>query len=320
MKNSDISYNFSIAKVASILMVVIGHYFGGILWIPTTFSLFVFAFSSGYFTSNKYRSSFDLKKFWHAKIVRLSYPLLTINLFLLIIFIAQRRVGIVSWQTLPSILGVSGFFTWFGINNPSPFGAGLWFFTLLLLFYLFYPLLSKFNQNHAVAVLFLLACLLIASTLNYMVPMGHGLWITAFAFIFGNYTGKYGLIIDPRICIIIFCISCSLLVALNIAMNFNNLNYFFILFSSISIVAFLLNSKLPNFIINKLLLLSGCVMQIYFIHTYLFVHEITKYTVINFMISIIIIIFCAMLLNKVTSYLCVAMQNIANKEYFLINK
>jgi hypothetical protein len=37
-------------------MLVAGHYFGGLLWIPTTIALFIFAFSSG---------DFSVEKFWN---------------------------------------------------------------------------------------------------------------------------------------------------------------------------------------------------------------------------------------------------------------
>ena len=39
-----VSDNFHLAKVASILMVVTGHYFGGQFWIPTQAALFIWFF------------------------------------------------------------------------------------------------------------------------------------------------------------------------------------------------------------------------------------------------------------------------------------
>jgi len=49
------SYNFKVAKVIAILTVAAGHFLHlqG-FWIAVTAGLFVFAFSSGYFTSLKY--------------------------------------------------------------------------------------------------------------------------------------------------------------------------------------------------------------------------------------------------------------------------
>ncbi|MDL1969327.1 MAG: hypothetical protein LWW97_12535 [Deltaproteobacteria bacterium] len=299
----DISYNFSIAKVLSIFMVATGHYFGGILWIPTSFALFIFAFSSGFFTSRKYQHPFSKKKFWYAKIVRMCYPILIIDIFLFFFFLLQQKSGIFSWQTLPSMIGINGFLTWFNLANPSPFGAGLWFFTLLLLFYFFYPLLSLFNKKHPIAIAFLLASLLVTTILHYMMPMGHMLWMAAFAFILGNYSGVHGCDISPWICVFLTTISCLLLLSLNTVIDYNQLNDILIIVACISIIGYLLNKRLPNFIINKLLLLSGCVIQIYFIHTYLFVKLITKQPIINYLISMFVIITIAFLLSKISDKL-----------------
>ena len=66
------SRNYSVAKVLSILTVTAGHWFTGtILWIPVTFGLFVFAFSSGYFTSASYGERIERRKFWRNKFQRL---------------------------------------------------------------------------------------------------------------------------------------------------------------------------------------------------------------------------------------------------------
>ncbi|WP_297480428.1 hypothetical protein [Ferrovum sp.] len=133
IKSSDISYNFSVAKVLSILMVATGHYFGGILWVPTTVALFVFAFSSGYFSALKYTGNFSVKKFWIAKVVRLGFSLIFINFFLLLLFIFQRKNNIFSWDSVLGMAGLGSIFTWLGLPYKSPFGSGLWFLTTLYL-------------------------------------------------------------------------------------------------------------------------------------------------------------------------------------------
>lgn len=303
MDINDISYNFNIAKVLSILMITTGHYFGGILWIPTTFALFIFAFSSGFFTSRKYQRPFDSKKFWKAKIIRLFWPILIIDIFLFFLFSAIKRSGIYSWQTLPSIFGMNGFFAWFYLPNPSPFGAGLWFFTLLLLFYLSYPLLSIINTHHPIAIVFLLISLLLATILHYALPMEHMLWMTLFAFILGNYSGVHEHKINPWIFISLFTICCLLLVYLNKAISYNFLNYFLIIIASISLIGYLLNSRLPKVVLNKFLAISDCIIQIYFIHTYLFIKSSTNQPVVNYAISILTIISVAFILSKISKRL-----------------
>ena len=142
MNFKTISYNFSIAKVLAILMVVTGHYFTKtipILWIPTTVALFIFAFSSGIFTSLKYRNNFNIKLFWKKKFVRLIPNLIVINIFLFVVFVYQHKAGIFTWHTLPALFGMSGVLNWLKIDNLSPFGYGLWFFTLLFInFYTYF--------------------------------------------------------------------------------------------------------------------------------------------------------------------------------------
>ena len=67
-----VSFNFSVAKVAAILLVVSGHYFSdSLLWIPVTMGLFLFAYASGRFTSSRYAGNLSLKTFWWRKLVRL---------------------------------------------------------------------------------------------------------------------------------------------------------------------------------------------------------------------------------------------------------
>ena len=303
MNFKDISYNFAIAKVIAILMVVTGHYFKGILWIPTTFALFVFAFSSGYFTAFKYKYPVNKKKFWNAKISRLFYPVLVIDIFLFLLFLVKNHPGIFVWQTIPSLIGMNGFFAWFKLGNPSPFGIGLWFFTLLILFYLFYPLLAFLFKKRSTASLVIIFFLTLTTILQYLIPMSHMLWINLFAFVFGSYFYYYEINISPMTIIFIFVISSLLLIFFNTIFLFDDINYIFILISSVTISILLTKIKLPYFIISKLLLISNCVIHIYFIHTYLFIRSFTQFPLINYTISLFIIITVALILAKITEIL-----------------
>lgn len=189
--NPQTSFNFTVAKVLAILLVVTGHFFGGsLLWIPVTVGLFVFAYSSAYFTTKKYGDSFEHKSFWANKIGRLVIPFWLTQGFLLLFFVATGREGIWTWQTLIHWLGQSGWLNWFAIPNASPFGAGLWFFTLLLIFYLLYPYLSRWNGASARARLALPIALAFALILDHEVKVGHALWLTAFTFWFGVYVAR----------------------------------------------------------------------------------------------------------------------------------
>lgn len=171
MKPADISYNFSVAKVLSILTVAAAHYFGGLLWIPTTVALFIFSFSSGYFSSSKYAGDFSVKEFWKAKLVRLGSNLALINLFLLALFLFQGRSNVFTWDSLWGVSGLSAALAWFGLPYHSPFGAGQWFLTVLYIYYLAYPVLERINRSHAPATAFMLSALPVTTYLDFNVAL-----------------------------------------------------------------------------------------------------------------------------------------------------
>ena len=302
MKFEHLSYNFSVAKVIAILIVASGHFFKGFWWVPVTNALFVFAFSSGFFTSKKYASGFSKQKFWTAKISRLVYPILVINFFLFALFTVKGVDGIYTWQTIPSLFGLNGFIDWFNIVNTSPFGSGLWFFTLLILFYVLYPIISLINNNQILSIIFLLLSLITTYALYYIVPLNHVLFLSMFAFIFGAYTGKYSFKFPPLLSLACFFISYILMFYLSLFLNYKSLNYFLVHVSSIAIVGYLLHKKLPTLIIEKILLLTGCVIEIYFIHTYLFIDP-TRNHIFDYIVSMLIIVTIAYLLSKVTAKL-----------------
>lgn len=124
----DISENFSATKVMSILAVACGHYFPATpLWVMSEVALVIFAFSSGYFTALRYAERPEFGRFWRAKLLRLGAPLLVINVFLTILFLAIQRPGVFNLYTPLSLIGLSGVYDWLGIHNQSAFGNGLWF-------------------------------------------------------------------------------------------------------------------------------------------------------------------------------------------------
>lgn len=70
MTNPTASRNFEAAKVAAILVVFAAHFAGDALpwmWIPASVALFVFAFSSAYFTSAKYHDRMDVGEYFRPK-------------------------------------------------------------------------------------------------------------------------------------------------------------------------------------------------------------------------------------------------------------
>lgn len=292
-----VSRNFTIAKVIGILIVAAGHYFeGSLLWIPATIALFVFGFSSGYFTSLRYRGQTDQAGFWKAKVTRLLPAVVVIDLFLLALFLLEGRPGIWTWQSLVSAAGLSGWLNWMGAHNPGPFGAGLWFFTLLLMFYLVYPLLRRLTQTPRSALATALTTLILVSVLHHTVDVGHMLWLTAGAFVLGSAAGGNRLPLAPRAYPFIFIGSLVLLAFLNAVLGLKTLNYPLLLGLCIAAVGWLLSAPLPNLGLDRLMRLDACILEIYFIHTYLFLRPAGWPAAAGWIISTVLVIVVALLL------------------------
>lgn len=267
------STNFKVGKVIAILTVAAGHFLHlkG-FWIAVTFGLFIFAFSSGYFTSLKYHLQFNYKVFWINKLHRLGMHFLVINLFLLGLFIVQSKPGIWTWQTLSSVLGVKGFVTWFGLENPSPFGAGLWFLTLLLIFYAVYPLLRRMTRLRTATSFLALASLGVCFLCQYCLPMGHMLWLTAWGFVLGVCLQRLNISPPAWLIGLLLAAFTGILLVFNLIVQFKSINFPLIVIIVCALVFYLTNVRLPSVPSKPLELLHGCLLEIYLIHTYLYIH------------------------------------------------
>jgi hypothetical protein len=133
--------------------------------------------------------------------------------------------------------------------------------------------------------------------------MGVSLWITAFAFCFGVYSGRFSLRINPLLPGIIAILSVVAMLALNLKWQIKSYNYFLLLFICISAVSFLMNSKLSVLPLKVLLVLANCVLEIYFIHTYLFIHPLGYSKSISFIISCSVIILTSLILSRISQKL-----------------
>ena len=305
------SSNFRVAKVAAILLVATGHFGVGVnLWVLLAVGLFVFAFSSGFFTEAKYAARFDFRGFWNQKLRRLGPEVLVIDVFLLVLFIVQGRSGIWTWQTPVSLVGLTGFLNWFGLPNPSPFGGGLWFFTLLLIFYAVYPALRLLGGPPILLGGISAATLAGAALLVDVAPMGHTLWLTAWAFLFGVVARRLDLSMPPLVSSIAAVVLAAAMVGANVAFGIRQLNTLFIALVSVFAVLWLRRVHLPQKFVAPLHALSGCVLPIYFVHGYLFVRP-TGHIVLDLTISLVCIVVVSWLLHlaaNVVHWTCAALS------------
>ena len=292
------SENFSISKFLAILLVVTGHYFeGSLLWIPVSVGLFVFSFSSGYFSAERYQGPFDIRKFWYSKFRRLLPTLFIANIFILLLFLWQEKNGIWHPHTIVAWFGLSGILDWFGIRNASPFGNGLWFMTVLLLFYVAYPLVNALCTNRNKA-LFFIACFAIVCLVGQLIaPQPYMLWLTVFGFGFGVFASR----VNWRPSKLFACLSLLVIVSFFLTANFFGIKQFNILFitaMSIATVAILLCVPIRESYIGPLAMWMPCVLEIYLLHTYVFIRLPELGNTLGYLLSMVLVLACAYALSK----------------------
>lgn len=296
---SNTSFNFAVAKVLAMLLVVTGHFFeGSVLWIPVTVGLFVFAYSSAYFTSRKDSPRISLLQFWKNKAARLAVPFWISQAFLLAVFIVAGGDGIWTWQTAMHWLGQTGWIAWFGLPNPSPFGFGLWFFTLLLLFYVVFPFVSWCQRSSIRAHVALGLVLISMIVLQHSIDVGHMLWATIFAFWFGVYSAHHSPPGSARFWLVM-ALSCAAILVLTNGAGFKRLNILLLIAISISVVLWLERTRLNRPLLSWSRVLSPCALEIYLIHKYLFV-DFGLSLPVRYIVSMIGIVGCAYLLAAIT--------------------
>uniref|UniRef100_B8DK28 Acyltransferase 3 domain-containing protein n=1 Tax=Nitratidesulfovibrio vulgaris (strain DSM 19637 / Miyazaki F) TaxID=883 RepID=B8DK28_NITV9 len=161
-------------------------------WVPGDVGLFFFTATSGYFTTLRYPSPDRMEGYWTRKVSRLFGLFLFLNAVLGCVFLVTGRNGLFSMDTLFNLAGLNGFLNWFHLGNESPFGAGQWFMTLLLLFYLVYPWLGRVVTTPARGRLLLWGGIALAAVMQVAAPYGHSLWSTSVGFLAGFWLARFG--------------------------------------------------------------------------------------------------------------------------------
>ncbi|MDB5823277.1 MAG: hypothetical protein JWR21_1981 [Herminiimonas sp.] len=299
---STASLNFSAAKVFAIFAVAAGHWFVGTpLWILATFGLFVFAFSSAYFTAEIYGVSVDKKRFWHRKFERLGIRYWMILTFLSILLLAEGK-SVFNWHSLVHFLGLSGVLNWLELPNHSPLGAGLWFFTLLLVFYCTYPYLARLCASRLRACIVVVVGTIGALFLETRVNVGHELWLTSLGFILGVACGIHKPKIGAKTTGMLGAILFILLVALNLVFHENRGNTILIEAISILLSLWLVSAKMPlPMAVKKIGALEPYLFEIFVIHTYIFLH-LSGYSGLDFVTSTALTLFIAIGINRLIRY------------------
>ncbi|WP_158568935.1 MULTISPECIES: acyltransferase family protein [unclassified Duganella] len=300
--DARISLNFSIAKVIAIFTVVAGHWFSpSILWIPVTVGLFIFAFSSGYFTSLRYGADLDIGRFWRNKLERLGVRYCFILGFLAVV-VMLRGGTLFHWHTLVHFFGLSGVLNWLDIRNRSGLGAGLWFFTLLLVFYAVYPLLAKLCRSKRHAAVAAVTSTAMAIYLEEHTNIGHELWLTSLGFILGVAYGMQGPTLRAWPAAASAALGgTGLLVAHRT--GFKGSNTTLIAITGIACTIWLANATRVNWRgFSRLARLEDYLLEIFLIHSYLFLHP-SHDTLLDLSFSVIVIVAVAAGLHRTGNWI-----------------
>ena len=291
-----VSRNFSIAKVLAIFMIVASHWFKEIdLWIFATIALFLFGFSSAFFTGRIYGAEVDVRGFWENKLRRLGVRYWLILSVLAILLMVQGR-DIYHWHSIAHFVGLSGVLNLFGPSS-SALGRGLWFFTLLLLFYAAYPFLACRLIASGRATVIMLAVAIGLLVLDQWVRVGFSLWTTMLGFIIGIYVGVNRLRLSATVLDVMLIAIPLLIAVVNIVFHLRDFNMFLLIALSLAISLRLTLPGLWMGGLRFLVAIEACLLEIYLIHSYLFIHP-TRNGVIDFIISLVVIVVAAILLNR----------------------
>jgi len=246
-QQSSASFNFSVFKVLSILGVALSHWPISMdvpTWIPGNIGLVIFAFSSGMFTARIYGVEVDVRKFWRKKIERLAVRYWFLLAFVTAILLAEGKT-VFHWHSLVHVFGLSGFLNLFG-HSASALGAGLWFFTLLLLFYVAYPWLARLAAASRGDFLLPLAATVFFFYLNEHVVLPIYLWLTMLGFILGVFAGMTGTRVPARVSLALTVALLALLLVSNVVLGYKTANADLLGLASITVCLWLMRAQLPQ--------------------------------------------------------------------------
>lgn len=266
-----------------------------------TFGLLVFAFSSGYFTSAIYGARIERERFWRKKIERLGLRFWVVMLFIVAVE-AMSGSTIWHWHSLVHLAGLTGVLNWLHVKNQSTLGNGLWFFTLLLLFYLSYPYLAQATRTKRFAAVMVAGGFALAVCLEENIKVGHELWLTAHAFVVGVAWGAHRPRLPAAWILVLSLSFWGALLVLNL-LGFKLLNTILLAAGGLSVAVWLTVVQLPQWsLIDRIALLDRYVLEIFLVHMYLFVKP-TGDLIADFLISLCLIVVVAMVLGRLADQL-----------------
>lgn len=191
-----VSTSFHWIKILSLQMVIAGHFWSNefsFLWLPTTVGLILFGFISSYYTiSPRHFEKTPLQYWWYkAKSFYPLYWILSVSILVVEYIRTESLEKILHPHTLVHLMGMTGFINWLGIDNQSVLGNGLWFLTVLILFWILYPFVR--TLYHSRFALYLISGIMgaVSIVVTLLFPMGHMLALTVWGFLMGGILGTH---------------------------------------------------------------------------------------------------------------------------------
>lgn len=287
------------------LLVVVGHYYNGLWWVPVLFGLWVFAFSSGMFSAARFRPEMTYREYLPPKVLRLLVPLMTAQVAVVVACIWGGRADIWNFDSLFSLFGLTRVATWFGLERAGPLGNGLWFLNLVWIFYLLLPLLAKVLAHRAAVWVVCVTAFGGAITLENLCWQGVFFFSTAFAFVFGAAVGFQRRWFSTRGLALAVAIATLLAGGFRAMAGSEMMNATWLMVVSLVLYHLLLRVSFPLARFSGLLKRCDTLfLPVYVTHTYFFIWHSERNPLLRhsgFALSLILILTVSWLLARINS-------------------
>ncbi len=223
-------------------------------------------------------------------------PLFVANFFILTLLALSGKQNVLHWHSLLAFLGLSGFIRFFGMISGTPLGNGLWFLTLLWIYYLVFPIFERLCRDHHIGRNLVLITGIGALVLSKLTSPGVALWETAWFFLWGTYAGKHPP--KPNRALYFFVtVACAVAIPIAHAMQADPVIITALIAGiGIGVVLLLTTFPLPVQWSAPFAPLSVMMLEIYVVHTYLFV-RLSREPIIDLMVSFVLILGMAAVLH-----------------------
>ena len=186
---------FDFVKIISMFVIAAVHFFDvPYSYVGGSIALLTFAFSSAYLLTKNNDREIKLYTYFKNKIIRIYSKIIIVFIFLAGLFYFSG-IKFTIGNILQNFFLISGIYNFINKPTEGPFGAGIWFITLLFIFYLVFPTLNRlfvnFGKNKVKQILFTLSCLFVLVIASKTLETsGISLYQTSFGFILGVYAAK----------------------------------------------------------------------------------------------------------------------------------